>query len=300
VSIQHRVVGLACVILATLDFACEPPPPPAPGAECREGAAICNGPHGALVCVANRLAAASCGGPRGCSVDTARSMVLCDESVADVGEPCWQGSWSTGGRSACSRDRKHALICEKNHFAVMATCKGPTGCANQSPMVQCDSRIADEGDPCLEGAVACSTSGATLLACREHRFAVDATCRGPKACHESTTGIRCDSSVAEAGDPCGGTGGVACSADHTSLLKCEDSKMSVVSPCKGKAGCTADEGTIRCDQSIAAVGEACDEGPACTADAKQILACKDGKRVVERACPKGCEVRVAEHIIECR
>jgi hypothetical protein len=227
-------------------------------------------------------------------------MVLCDESVAELGDPCWQGPWNTGGRHACSRDRKTALVCDKSKFGLLATCKGANGCTSKSPMIECDSRVADEGDPCIANGAACASNGGALLACRDHRFAVEAACRGPKGCHEGTTGIQCDNSTAEAGDPCRSAGGVACSADHVSLLKCVADKMTVAVTCKGKSGCTVENATVRCDQSIAAVGDPCDEGPACSADGKQMLACKDGKRVVERTCAKACEVRVAEHVIDCR
>jgi hypothetical protein len=104
-------------------------------------------------------------------------------------------------------------------------------------------------------------------------------------------------SVAEAGDPCGAT--VACSADGTSFLRCEAGRMVVQGVCRGQRRCEANGRVARCDQSIAELGDTCDGGASCSLDGLNMLACRDGRRVLKSACTTGCEVQRKMKAVSC-
>jgi len=78
-----------------------------------------------LVCKGGAFALATpCKGPKGCTVSP--GTVHCDDTVADIGEPCIQKP----GRDhlACASDGKQMLKCDGGKFALLTKCQGTSIC----------------------------------------------------------------------------------------------------------------------------------------------------------------------------
>lgn len=97
-------------------------------------------------------------------------------------------------------------------------------------------------------------------------------------------------------------GTVVC-ADATTALLCKASRRAVI-PCRGAKGCSVDEKVktnkrASCDRSLGREGEACyvdevfgvEPDDVCSEDKKTVLACKNGKFVVDLHCrgPNACD-----------
>jgi hypothetical protein len=80
-----------------------------------------------LMCVAGKFSVrATCKGPDGCTLSPAKkggSTIACDDHIADLGDPCFDGE-----RTACSADHKSLLACTAQKYVVDRACKGPKGC----------------------------------------------------------------------------------------------------------------------------------------------------------------------------
>jgi hypothetical protein len=90
----------------------------------------------------------------------------CNGALFDAGMPC------DGYGERCASDGRTALYCtdgRRGHWAKLATCRGPGGCAltNEAGRVRCDQTIASPGDACVEqnGGYACNPEGNLLLSC---------------------------------------------------------------------------------------------------------------------------------------
>lgn len=122
----------------------------APGDPCeRRGSYACSTDGKTmLVCTGASLApASSCRGPNGCHVDTATSKVDCDDTVAEVGDPCDEAR-----RITCAADHKAELVC----VGVQA---GADARVNASADAGADAGVdADAG----AGACAAAPAGAPL------------------------------------------------------------------------------------------------------------------------------------------
>ena len=74
----------------------------------------CQGGHFAVI--------ATCKGPDACTLTPAKKgagyTLSCDDHIADVGDPCFDGE-----RTACSSDHKSFLTCTAQKFAVDRACK---------------------------------------------------------------------------------------------------------------------------------------------------------------------------------
>jgi len=168
-------------------------------------------------------------------------------------------------------------------------CAGPRGCARTGLRLYCDQSVAAQGDACIgpgEGA-ACTEDGSSLLRCRDDRFALVATCGGPRGCYREEGAVRCDGSVAAADTPCEGDS-YACAADGRSLLACREGRWGVLHPTDT---CTiGDAGRLVWTGAYAVIGERCGEGgAACTADGR-LLRCDHGALAPFVDCrgPTGC------------
>lgn len=77
----------------------------------------CQGGHYAVI--------STCKGPDGCTLTPSKKgsgyTLSCDDHVADVGDPCFDGE-----RTACSSDKKAFLACTAQRFTVDHACHG--GC----------------------------------------------------------------------------------------------------------------------------------------------------------------------------
>lgn len=90
---------------------------------------------------------------------------------------------------------------------------------------------------------------------------------------------------AKAGESCDQTGFLC--ADNTAALECRLGKWTTL-PCRGIAGCSESDGTIRCDMSANQENDACastSEGKGlCTVDGRATLECRQGVLVRTNTC----------------
>ena len=95
-----------------------------------QGKSACSPDHAAmLTCKADAFATdLLCKGPQGCHIEG--TTVLCDMSLADVGDPCTQE-----GTYACTTDHKRALQCKGGRLSASRSCK--KGCETKNGDVYC-------------------------------------------------------------------------------------------------------------------------------------------------------------------
>lgn len=78
-----------------------------------------------VVCKGGKFEAGTpCKGPKGCAVTPGK--VHCDDSVADLGDPCEKKG--DGDKYACATDAKSALKCDGGKFVLQEKCKGKDTC----------------------------------------------------------------------------------------------------------------------------------------------------------------------------
>ena len=201
------------------------------------------------------------------------------------------------GTAACL-DERTQLACQAG-FYVAVPCKGVKGCYPAGNLSVCDVSGNAAGDACStddEGKGTCTADAKSALECSGGKYDV-MPCKGPKGCQLDGGTWTCDTSVADEGDRCSGSGS-ACATDGKRLLGCVGGKFAPKWACRGPLGCRdTGGGQLSCDYSIAEIGDACgSEGAACTADRKQMLECKDGKFSLRSHCrgPEGCKDAGAE------
>jgi hypothetical protein len=200
-------------------------------------------------------------------------------------------------------DEKTALYCMSGTYAPIA-CHGPRGCAGDPPNTSCDTQLAEEAEACI-GVVesyACSVDHKKGLVCRDGRWALWRTCKGPDGCTwKGKSNVECDATAADASDPCGVAGSVACSSDKKSLLICRNDKFETYKACRGPNGCVIKKGggapsagarAADCDNSVGQEGDACDvmDDKICAVDRKSQLICRGSKYVKDKDCHRegGC------------
>jgi hypothetical protein len=241
---------------------------PKVGAKCNAGQEICTDKANGLFCGADsKFAAMSCGGPQGCQ-QSAQGFA-CDNSLATVGDGC-----ETNDDVACSVDKKAALECHANTFAVGSTCKGPKGCTIADDKISCDNDISDEGDAChFDDDYACTTDKQLVLRCKDKKMVAYNACRGPNACVikeepvEHKIEFDCDDSVAQIGDACDTESEEACTADKKALLICKSAKFVAHKTCSGPTGCNYEPRGDRYFCDGAGGGAAAGGGPAAAGSA---------------------------------
>lgn len=98
----------------------------------RQGSQACSQDKRArLVCNGGKYTLAEhCRGTDGCK--TTGRRVLCDDSLAVIGEPC-----DVEGNFSCSTDFRNILICHDGKFAVDTRCKSSTSCQVEGTKVGC-------------------------------------------------------------------------------------------------------------------------------------------------------------------
>ena len=81
----------------------------------------------------------SCKGAKGCRVleipEQKRVEFICDDAVADVGDPC-----DEDGEEACAMDRKGLLKCAHNKFQPQSACPGGCSFDSNGDRFECDAR----------------------------------------------------------------------------------------------------------------------------------------------------------------
>jgi hypothetical protein len=92
----------------------------------------------------------SCKGSKGCRVlelpEEKKVDFVCDDAVADVGDPC-----DENGEEACSIDRKSLLKCNANKFAQHAACAGGCSFDGNGEKFVCDPGAASVAAPAKKG-----------------------------------------------------------------------------------------------------------------------------------------------------
>ena len=201
-----------------------------------------------------------------------------------VGDSCAPNERACVGKTS-------VLFCADGKLADMA-CRGPTGCSGSKAEPFCDNKVAEEKDSCdpLTSNLACTMDKKSELRCRANKFVLASTCRGPGGCSFEGTDLKCDTDIADPKDPCEDDNGLACALDGKSILKCKKDTYALESSCRGPSGCKIAGGKARCDDRQADVGDVCKtEGNfACAFDGKSLLACRDQKFRLDRACKRSC------------
>lgn len=180
-----------------------------------------------------------------------------------------------------------------NKKYVLETCKGASACNDEGKTLTCDNTKADVGDGCgRDGARACSSDGKVELRCRDHKFAVEWSCRGGCTL-DASNNPKC-TPTGEAGDTCR-PDSIVCDSAAKAQLVCVDGKLVQKKTCHGALGCqTAPGGGVRCDRTIALEDEACgEEGVgACDTTRKNVLVCTGGHFKTQMHClgELGCEL----------
>ena len=206
-----------------------------------------------------------------------------------------------GGDHLRCAGKDRALSCEAGAWREV-TCRGPHGCGRRGEEDDCDDALAALGDPCPRspppdyacavgrGAAANETVGTRdALVCKDGQFALWRHCRGAEGCAiVGDRRVSCDTTLAEAADPCEKTGSYACTTDGGAMLQCGGETMAVVSSCRGPDGCRFDRDShkVDCDDGLALEGDPCDwpDRIACALDRKSEMVCKANRYVRKREC----------------
>jgi hypothetical protein len=150
------------------------------------------------------------------------------------------------------------------------------------------------GGKCTAGSAPVCNDAKSALVCGSDGNYASINCGGPAGCAGTGPAVKCDESVATAGDACSGSSGYACAADMKNALQCLSNKFVLAETCKGPNACKSTAGEIFCDNDIADVNDPCrDDGDyACTGDKLAALQCKGKKMLTINSCrgPKSCAV----------
>jgi hypothetical protein len=148
-------------------------------------------------------------------------------------------------KAACE-DEATLLSCHEGRFVEVA-CRGSKGCTTDDDTVECDFGRNRFGDRCtsdIEGQGDCGADGVSIVTCRDQLFRVQ-PCRGPRGCRKVDKTSTCDTSRAQVGDLCEGTG-YTCSIDAKAIIRCVDHAAVLDEAClpgtecvivDNKAGC---------------------------------------------------------------
>jgi hypothetical protein len=165
---------------------------PCPSLDARPTPALCT-PDGKSMIVCDRMTwptsphtayrKRACGGPKGCS--PTGPGLACDETAAKVGDPCDVASDANYVHPlyTCLDDGKAMLRCarvgDEFRWEAARSCRGAKGCkaTPENRNVECDATVAEEGDPCQDGNIACSMDGASRLGCKAGKFVKEMTCK---------------------------------------------------------------------------------------------------------------------------
>jgi hypothetical protein len=154
------------------------------------------------------------------------------------------------------------------------------------------------GDDCKRTDIRCIDPH-TELACQKAVF-VPVPCKGPAGCKEDGKHLTCDVTGNAEGD--------ACSTDEEGSAVCIGSERRItcrggkqtIDFCRGEKGCKSESGTVRCDQSKGEPGDPCHgQTHACATDAKEVLACHDGKLARAAICPGEGGCSISEGKVDC-
>lgn len=215
------------------------------------------------------------------------------------GKPVAGGKCTVVGKYVCS-DPSSALLCQGGTF-VNLPCRGPKGCTGRGSSSECDDDLASEGDACLSTlneSYACSVDHKKELVCKDGKFQLARTCKGPKSCAIQGDTVHCDDSLIDVGDVCmeeTGDANYACTPDRKTEVVCRGNKAEISNTCRGNKGCWIEGDTIHCDQDKGREGDVCRpvDNHSCSEDARSELKCAaNGHWAKQRDCRHdGCKVK---------
>ncbi len=114
--------------------------------------------------------------------------VRCTSGEAKAGDPCQPEQKDQGG---CNADKTELLVCDGSKFFVASTCRGQLKCRALGGKIDCDTSLAEPGDPCEEkDALSCDVAKKHLLECDGAKFAVKQACK--KHCNNAFKKFSCD------------------------------------------------------------------------------------------------------------
>lgn len=235
--IRTALVAMAAFLLAGCT--------PEPGATCKaEGKAVCADAKQALACHDGKWEAMACRGASGCAKSGGETR--CDQSAVESGDVC-----NVADDFVCASNKKAMLQCSKRKWTVVESCLGEHACTKEKNEVRCDNSIANADDACLEeGDFACSADKKAALSCKAGHFVSASPCKGRDGCQvvasELGFKVKCDDSIATAGDPCEKDNHYSCSTDEHAILKCKGKKFEVEEKCRGKDKCSVRSGEVGC------------------------------------------------------
>jgi hypothetical protein len=153
--------------------------------------------------------------------------LACDKLT---GKPKAGDSCSTQDEADC-KDDKSIVTCDQGKY-IEYPCKGPAGCKKEGVLVKCDESLGADGDACSQNDnFACTTDNASQLKCADHKWKVVSPCRGPNKCKAEGLFVKCDTTIAKAGDTCDKDGDAACSDDSKTILECKGNKFEEKQKC---------------------------------------------------------------------
>ncbi len=230
-------------------------------------------------------------------------LVVCLSQCKGL-KPTPGGPCVTNNKYMCN-DPSSAMLCQNGKYVNMP-CRGPRGCRGMGASSMCDDDLAAEGDVCLQTLNenwSCTTDHNKELICKDGKFAVARTCKGPKRCSISAEVVSCDDSVADIGDQCiaePGDANYGCSTDKKQEIVCDaaSSKFQPSASCRGPKGCWIEGDSVHCDKSMARAGEKCRsvDDHTCSEDAMNELKCTPQLTwAMQRPCKhNGCKIKFNE------
>jgi len=175
--------SLLVFLVASLGAGCHHDP--RPGDACKSTDIRCVDPHVELACQKGVFIPVPCKGPAGCREDA--KHLTCDVTGNADGDLC---STDEDGSAVCiGTDRR--ITCRAGRQTI-DFCRGENGCKSEVGTVRCDQSKAEPGDPCIGQTHACTTEGTSVLACRDGKLTLAATCPGENGCSISQGKIDCD------------------------------------------------------------------------------------------------------------
>lgn len=228
------------------------------------------------------------------------SLGLLFASLAVACKPKVGGSCKAEGTESCL-DEKRALACHGGKWEEMP-CRGAKGCLAAGGGDVCDQSVAEPNDTCnVVDDNVCASDKRTMMACKNHRWTVTQTCLGAKGCSVAARIVKCDNSLANAGDTCTEEDDHACTVDGKSALVCRGGKFIDAGPCKGGQGCRVTGDKIACDDTAGSVGEPCatDGAFVCALDQASILRCVKKKYAQDEKCRANHKCGVEGGVIAC-
>jgi hypothetical protein len=114
--------------------------------------------------------------------------VRCENASGAVGDECTQDQFDS---AVCSEDKLQLLVCDGKKFFAASSCRGQNKCRAVGKQIDCDTSMAEVGDPCEEdGALSCDTAKKTMLKCTAKKFVKEQDCK--KRCNNAFKKFSCD------------------------------------------------------------------------------------------------------------